>query len=151
MLIGVLVVDGKLHGDAQRHSARDDGDLVQRIGFRNQSRHQSVTGFVIGGVALFLFADDQRLAFHAHHDLVLGQLEIELRDHFAILAGGHQGCLVHQIGQVGAGESGRAAGDNREIDIIGERRLLGVDPQNHFAALDVGTANHHAAVETARP
>jgi len=28
LAIGVLVVDGQLHGDAQRHAARDDGDLV---------------------------------------------------------------------------------------------------------------------------
>ncbi len=51
--VGVLVVDGKLHRDAQRHAARDDCHLVQRIGARRHRGDQSVAGLVVRRVALF--------------------------------------------------------------------------------------------------
>ena len=68
-----------------RHSARDDGDLVQRIRVRRNRRHQRVAGLVIRGILLFLVGDDHALALHAHHHFVFGQFEVELRDHLAIL------------------------------------------------------------------
>ena len=44
--IGVLVVDGELHGHAQRAAARDDRDLVQRVRVRRPERDQRVPGLV---------------------------------------------------------------------------------------------------------
>ena len=44
--VSVLVVDRQLHGHAQRHAARDDRHLVQRIRVVAQHRHQRVAGFV---------------------------------------------------------------------------------------------------------
>ena len=98
---------------AQRHAARDDGHLVQRIGVRSQRGHQRVSGFVIRGVLLLFVADDQALALDAHHHFVFGEFEIELRDDFAILARGDQRGFVHQVRQIGSGESRSAAGDGR--------------------------------------
>ena len=147
----MLVVDGQLHGDAQRHAARDDGDLVQRIGVGQHRRHQRVAGLVIGRVALFGVADDHRFALGAHQDLVLGQLEIDHHDDLAVLPRGVQRRFVHQVGQIGAGQTRRAARQHRKIHVVAQRNLLGVDPQDGLAALHVGTAHHHAAVETAGP
>jgi hypothetical protein len=46
---------------------------------------------------------------------------------------------------------GCAARQHGKIDVVAQRNLLGVHAQDRFAALDVGTAHHHAAIETAGP
>src|SRR5471030_1685217 len=38
LVVGMLVVDGQLHGHAERHAARDNGDLVQRVGVGRRGR-----------------------------------------------------------------------------------------------------------------
>src|SRR5208282_2710673 len=70
--VGVLVGFGELHGEAESHAARNDGDLVDGIGSGSHGGDQSVAGFVIGGVLLFLVGEDHGAALDAHHDLVLG-------------------------------------------------------------------------------
>src|ERR1017187_9571613 len=77
LVVGVLVVEGQLHGDAERHTARDDGDLVQRVGAGQAGGDQVVPDFVVRRVALFGLAHDHALALRAHQDFVLGELEIE--------------------------------------------------------------------------
>ena len=139
----------QLHGHAQRHAARDDRHLVQRIGVGQHGCHQRVAGFVISGVLLFGVAHHHRLALRAHQDLVLGELEVEHHDDLAILARGIQRSLVHQVGQIGAGQARCAASQHREVHIVAQRNLLGVDPQDRFAARYIGTSDNHAAVETA--
>ncbi len=86
--------------------------LCSGSALRRQSRHQRVAGLVIRGVLLFFVAEDQALALGAHDHFVFGELEIELRDDFAILAGRHQRRLIHQVGQIRAGES-RSTARNR--------------------------------------
>ena len=44
--------------------------------------------------------------------LSLASSKSHMRDHFAILAGGHQRRFVHQVGQIGAGEARCAAGEH---------------------------------------
>ena len=65
-------------------------------------------------------------------------------------AGGEQRRLVHEVGQVGAGEAGRAPGQHVEADVVGERLALGVDVEDRLAALEVGLVDHDLAVEAAR-
>ena len=125
--------------------------LCSGSAFGQHGRHQRVAGFVIGGIALLGVAEDQRLALRAHQDLVLGQLEIDHHDDFAVLPRGVQRGFVHQVGQVGAGQARRAARQHGKIDVVAQRNLLGVHPQDGFAPLHVGTAHHHAPVETAGP
>ena len=83
----------------KRHAARNDGDLVQRIGARSHGGDQRVARFVVGGVLLFFVGQDHGLALDAHEDFVLGHLEVRHGDEFAVLAGGPQRGLVHQVGQ----------------------------------------------------
>ena len=42
-----------------------------------------------------------------------------------------------------------AASNDGEFHVVGQRGLLGMNPKDHFAALHVRAANHHAAIETA--
>ncbi len=57
---------------------------------------------------------------------------------------------VDEVHQVGAGETGRAAGDGLEVDIRRQRHLADVNLEDLFAADDIRIRHHHLAVETAR-
>ena len=59
--------------------------------------------------------------------------------------------FVHQVGQVRARQAGGAARQHRQIHVVAQRNLLGMHAQDGLAPLHVGTAHHHAAVETAGP
>ena len=58
-----------LFGYAERPPARDDTDLVQRIGGRQLTCNQRMPGLVVGNQGFLLVADNQ-FAFPAEHDLV---------------------------------------------------------------------------------
>ena len=50
----VPLVGRHLHGEAERHAARDDRHLVHRIGARRELGDQRVAGLVVGRVAALL-------------------------------------------------------------------------------------------------
>src|ERR1022692_2468498 len=149
LVIGMLVVDRQLHGYAQRHAARNDGDLVQRVGIRYGSRHQRVARLVVRRIAFLGVAQDHGLALGAHQDFILGQLKVDHHDDFAVLTGGVQCGLVHQVGEVRARQSRRAAAQHGKVDVIAKGDLLGMHAQDRFAAPHVGKPHDHAAIETA--
>ncbi len=95
--------------------------------------------------------EDQRLALHAHQHFVFGQFEVIHQHGLAVLPRRRQRRFVDHVGQVSAGESRCAAGQNGEIDIVRERNLAGMDPQNFFAAPNIRTVHNHPAVKTPRP
>ncbi len=109
-----------------------------------------VTGFVIGGVRLFLFAQGQAAAFLAPAHFVARFFQFAERDSLQSAPGCEQRGFVDHVGQFRAGISRRAAGDDREIDAFGELHFLGVNPQNFFAAFHVGQIDGDLAIETAR-
>ena len=101
----VLVVDRQLHRDAERHAARDDRHLVNRIGVRQHHREQGVARLVDRRDLLFLVVDDHGAAFRAHQDLVLRELEVEHANDLLVVARGVQRRFVHQVGEVRTGEA----------------------------------------------
>src|SRR5690606_33976776 len=115
----VAVALGQLHDHAERTAARDDGGLVHRVGHLDVHGDDGVAGLVIGGEALLLLVHGHGLALGALHDVVLGVLAVAVGDHAPVAAGGHQGRLVDQVGQVRAGEAGGAAGDGLDVDVGG--------------------------------
>ena len=145
-----LVALGKLHDHAERTAARNDRRLVHRIGRLDVERDDGVAAFVIGGQHLLFFGHDQRLALGAHHHLVLGVLELVLRHHALVAPGRHQGGLVDEVHEVGAGEAGRAAGDGLEVDVRRQRHLAHVHLQDLLAAHHVRVRDDHLPVEAAR-
>ena len=144
-----LVALRQLHDHAERAAARNDGGLVHRIGGLDVERDDGVAAFVIGGQHLLFVGHDQRLALGAHHHLVLGVLELGLRHHALVAARRHQGRLVDQVGQVGAGEAGRAARDGLQVHVRRQRHLAHVHLQDVLAADHVRVRHHHLAVEAA--
>ncbi len=119
------------------------------VGGLDVERNDGVAAFVIGGEELFLLGHHQRLAFGAHHHLVLGVLELDLRDHPLVASRRHQGRLVDEVHEVGAGKAGRAARDGFEIDVGGEWNLAHVNLEDLLAADHVGIGHDHLAVEAA--
>ena len=67
-----------------------------------------------------------------------------------ILPGGEEGGFVHEVGELGAGEAGCPLGEHVQMDVVGQRDVLRVDPEDAFAALHVGAVHDHLPVEPAR-
>src|SRR5688572_3107163 len=76
----VAVAFREVEGDAQSAPTRHDRDLVDRVVIRRQAADDGVARLVIGRELLLFVAHDQRAALGAHHDLVLGALELLHRD-----------------------------------------------------------------------
>lgn len=131
-------------------TARDDRRLVHGDAGRDIEADDGVTGLVIGGQLLLLLRHGHGLALGAHHDLVLGVLELAMGDHALTAAGCQQRRLVDEVHQVRARETGRAAGEDLEIDIRRHRHLADMDAQDLLAAGDVRVRNDDLAVEAAR-
>ena len=148
-VVRVPVVERQLLREAERHAARDDRDLVDGVGAGEELRDQRVAGLVVGGVPLLLEADDHAAALGAHHHLVLRDLEVEHLDLLVVVARGEQRRLVHEVLEVGAGEAGRAAREELDVDVVAERDAPRVHLEDAFAALHVGARHDHAAVEAA--
>ena len=106
---------------------------------------------VVGGQPLLLLGHDHRAPLGAHHDLVLGQLEVGHADHPLADAGREQGRLVDDVGEIGAREAGRAARDHLGIDVGPDPDLLHVHLEDFFPTQNVGVRHDHLAVEAARP
>src|SRR5690606_162503 len=65
-------------------------------------------------------------------------------------AGGEEGGLVDQIGQVGSGEPGGAAGEDLEIDVFAQRLASGVNAEDRLPSVDVGCVDDDLTIEAAR-
>ncbi len=110
--LAVLVALRQKHRHAERAAARNDRDLVQRLVRLGVEHAQRVAGLVVGGQLLLVLGHHHRAPLGAHHDLVLGLFELGHSDRALAAAGRHQRRLVDEIGEVGAGEAGRAARDH---------------------------------------
>ena len=73
-----------------------------------------------------------------------------MRDDALVGSRGEQRRFVHEIGEIGAGESWRAARDVPGLHVVAQRHLAHVDAQDLFAAAHVGQRHHDLAVEAAR-
>ena len=83
----------------------------------NREADDRVARLVIGGELLLFLGHRHGAALGTHHDLVLGILEFVL-GHEPLVAPRSQQCrLVDEVGEVGAGEAGRAPGDDARIDV----------------------------------
>ena len=106
---------------------------------------------MVGGDLLLVLADDAALAARSTDDAVDGLLERGAGDDGAVLAGGQQGGLVDDVGQVGAGHADRALGQPVEVGVVGDRLALRVHAQHGAAAGEVGAGHRDLPVEAAGP
>ena len=117
---------------------------------RHRQADDRVTGLVIGGELLLLLVHDHRAALGAHHDLVLGALELVHRHGATVGARGEQRRLVDEVGEIGAGEARRAARDDLRLHVLGQRQLAHVHLEDLLAAAHVRQRHDDLAVEAAR-
>ncbi len=67
-----------------------------------------------------------------------------------VAPGGEKRRLVEEIGQLGAGETGRAAGDDAQVDVLAQAHLARMHAQDLLPADHVGQVDEDLAVEAAR-
>ena len=137
-------------GDAERHPARDDRDLTDRVGARREHPDDRVAGLVVGG-ALTIGGAEHDLPFGAEHDLLqrvgeVGHLHIRV-----FSARGEQGGFVGEVGEVGADHAGGGRGERVEVDVVGERHAAGVHLQDQLPSESVGRLDGDTTVEAAGP
>src|SRR4051812_41167425 len=114
------------------------------------SRDESVPSLVIGRDLLLVIREQHRFALRAHEHFVLRNFEVVHVNRFAVLASGVQRRFVDHVGQVGARESRSTASEDRQIYIISDGNLAGVNAQNLFASAYVRTRHNDSAIEAAR-
>ena len=106
--------------------------------------------FVVGGHFFFFVAHYHRAALGAHHDFVFGVFHVLHGDFLPVAPCGKERRFVGEVGEIGAREAGRAARDVKRFDGIIERLFAHMHFEDLFAAFEVGQADHHLPVKTAR-
>ena len=106
-------------------------------------------GLVVGHHALLVLGDHAP-RLHAGDHTLERRLEVLGADGVAVVAAGEDRGLVADVGQVGAGEVARLAGDQLEVDALVERLVPGVHVEDRAPSLEVGRAHEDLAVEAAR-
>ena len=148
--MAVAVLLRKELGHPERAAPGNDGDLINGVMVWDQSPHDGMPRLVEGRGALFLFAHDHGLTLSPHHDLVLGALELLHADQPPARPSGEERRLVHEVGEVRAGETGRTPSQGRGIDIVGNGHLSAVNLKDLLPASNIGEGHHHLAIEAAR-
>ena len=145
-----FVLVGNRHGVAQRAAARHDGDLMHRIGVRQQVANQGMARFVERNGATSFLVHHAVLALGAGHQALHGLVDLGHGDVRLVAASGEQRGFVHEVHEVGAGHAARELRDARQVDIGTDGLVLRVHRKNLLAAANVGRIDHDLAVETAR-
>ena len=111
--------------------------------------HDRVAHLVEGHHLLLIGLEHAALLLQARHDALNGFIEIALLHAGAFGAGGQQGRFVHQVGQIGTGETAGGLGDLVEVNAFRELHLVGIDAEDGAPAGEVGAVDQHLAIETA--
>ncbi|OQA28829.1 MAG: hypothetical protein BWY59_00654 [Verrucomicrobia bacterium ADurb.Bin345] len=151
LALRVAVLLRQLHGGPERGSARNDRDLVQRLGIAHQLHDDRVTRLVVGRELFLFVVQHPAAALPAPTHLVAGFLEIFCFHGIRVAAGGKQRRLVHEVGEIRTREARRSPRDAPQIHVGGQLDPSGVDPQDRLAALQHRHINHDLPVETAGP
>jgi len=147
--IVVLVLTGNLLGDAQCSSAGDDGHLADGVGAGRQPGHERVARLVVGNDAPIPLAQQER-TFSSQQDLVEGLLKVCAGNRTMIPMNGSERRLVGQVGQVCAAESDGAAGQGRQVHILGQVQMPRVYLKDCLASGAIGQAHRDVPIETTR-
>ena len=108
-----------------------------------------MTNFVVGDQTLAPTIC-QRTTFHSSDDPVNGVIDFRETDRLLATASREDGSLVHQVGQIGTGETRRATGNAFEGEIRFELLVAAVDFQNGKATLDVRGIDSDLTIEPTR-
>ena len=118
--------------------------------FGQRVRHERVPAFVERDHALLALGDQPAPPFRSGHHPVDRLFELREADELQVVARREQRGLVDEVGEIGARETGRAAGDDVEIDTVRERLAARVDREDRLAPFEVGTVDDDLAIEASR-
>ena len=103
---------------------------------RDHTTHDGMSCLVVGSHLFLAFSHDHGLALGAHHDLVLGVLEVAVRDHAPVLARRHQGLLA---------QSGTVLQPHVETTELAKALHGGQVDEEHLRVLDADALDGDAA------
>ena len=106
--------------------------------------------FMISGNLFILFRNNLALLLSANPDLDKCLLNVCLHQELPSVFGGINGGFVHQVLQIGTGESGCRLGYTVQIHILAQRFILRVDTEYLLASLHIWPADRHLPVKPAR-
>jgi hypothetical protein len=109
-----------------------------------------VAALVIGGQALFIVGHGHGLALGAHHDLVLGVLEVAHGDHARFLRAASRAASLTRLARSAPEKPGVPRAMVLRIDVGGQRHVAHVHAQDLLAADHVRVGHHDLTVEAAR-
>ena len=147
-----LLLHRQLQSVAQgSYAPGNDGNLVHRLAGRYGYGNQGMAGFMVGNPVLLLLAHGVMLLFRTGDNPLDGIFKIFGGHSFPPAAGREDGRFIGHVGQVGAHQSRRPAGDEMQIHVLGQLQLLGMDLQDRFPPLQIRLVNHDLAVEAPGP
>ena len=144
---GLLLIRGE-PGQALGLATGNQGDLLNRVVVFDQCADQGMTDFVISDQTLAATVGEGT-TLHAGDDPIHSVVDLAQADGFLAAAGGEDGRLVHQVGQVCTGEARGAAGDAFEGQLLFELLVAAVHIEDGQATLDVGGVHGDLTVKTA--
>ena len=136
-------------GHAAGLAPGNDGDLAHGVVVGQAVHHDGMARLVIGRQLPLVLGDDAAVLLGPGDDLDLRRPDILHAEVRGVLPGGQQGRLVEEVLQVRAGEARGAPGDVRQVHILGQGLVLGVDLQDLLPAPDVRQAHVDLPVEAA--
>ena len=136
-------------GHAAGLSPGNDGDLMHRVLARQIVHHYGVAGLMEGCELTLLLRDDPAVLFRAGNNLDDGFLNGFLPDHRFIPPPRQQRRLIEQVLQIRAGKACGTPGNFRQVHILRQRLVSGVDLQDLLPALDIRQPHIYLPVKPA--
>ena len=143
-----MVLLRKLRRVAQRLTAADDRDLVNRIGVLQDVAHQGVAALVVGNRGALGLGHHATLALRSGNHALHRFLDLVHRDHGTMAAGSQQCRLIEQVRQVGTGKANGHLGELLKLHVLVHRLVLGMHAQDLLAALHIRTVDRNLTVKT---
>lgn len=106
-----------------------------------------MTGLVIRNKLLSFVGEGCTLLLETYLYAVHGIVNILLVDHFLLLSGCKDSCLVHNVGQISSGHAKTTLGDFIEIDVVSKGFALGMHSQDSCSSLEVRQSNLNLSVK----
>ena len=157
--MAVAVGFRQVHRDAERAPARNDRHLIDRIVIRDAHADDRVARLMVGRELALLVAHDHRAPLGAHHDLVLGLLEVELVDQALVRARREQRGERVELTEARVGRARRQDLVRGEADLAAVSALLeprqsvavGVEARDHIiSAVAVHVDQHRLGTDRQR-
>ena len=127
-----------------------DRDLVHRVGVLEDVGRDRVATFVERGVLLLFLVHHDGRPLEAHEHAVTRVLEVLAVHRRLAPPDREQRGLVHEVREVRTGHARRAAGDDRDVDVVGDLLVAEVHLQDVDPLFLGGERDHDLAVEPAR-